>query len=312
MTKEIVPFAAGGIAFLMSGLGPQIALEKHNDQGTDDPAKKEVEEKAAAEKAAAEKEAAEKAAAEKEAAEKAAAEEAARKKAAEEDGEDEDAGRSDEEKAKLLRETMKRKEEIKELKDKLAAYGDIDADEVKQLIEEKRNAEKAELERKGEFDRLKEMIREEREVEKKKFDADLEAERAKSKELSEQVNKLTVGLDFSTSEFIRENLILTPNKTRTLFGAHFETVDGRTVGYDKPAGSAERTMYVGADGQPLPFDAVMKKLVEKDPERDSILKSKMKSGADSKTQKVKKQTDQGDELFGAARISSILSKRQSA
>ncbi len=64
--------------------------------------------------------------------------------------------------ADLLKENMKRKEKERAMADQLAQYGDIDPARARQLLEAeqaaenaRREAEQAELERRGEFDAVK-------------------------------------------------------------------------------------------------------------------------------------------------------------
>ncbi len=67
--------------------------------------------------------------------------------------------------ADLLKENMKRKEKERTLADQLAQYGDIDPTRARQLLEAeqaaetaRREAEQAELERRGEFDAVKKQM----------------------------------------------------------------------------------------------------------------------------------------------------------
>lgn len=67
--------------------------------------------------------------------------------------------------AELLKENMKRKEKERTLADQLAQYGDIDPARARQLLEAeqaaenaRREAEQAELERRGEFDAVKKQM----------------------------------------------------------------------------------------------------------------------------------------------------------
>lgn len=69
--------------------------------------------------------------------------------------------------ADLLKENMKRKEKERTLADQLAQYGDIDPTRARQLLEAeqaaetaRREAEQAELERRGEFDAVKKQMSE--------------------------------------------------------------------------------------------------------------------------------------------------------
>lgn len=100
-----------------------------------------------------------------------------------------------------------------------------------------------------------------------------------------QIVELTVGHSFDNSGFIRDEMVLTPRKARVVYGDHFDVEDGRLVGYDKPRGTGERTKLVDGKGEPLGFEEAMRKIVEIDPDRDNLLKSKLKQGADSADKK---------------------------
>lgn len=190
--------------------------------------------------------------------------------------------------AELLKETMKRKERIKELEEQLKAFGDITPDQVKALVDadkarkaEEAEREKQELEKRGEFDRLREMMVQEHEKVLSAKDQELSELREANAQLVSQIEDMTVGASFSNSQFIAEEMLLTPSKARVVYGNHFEVKDGQVVGYDKPAGAKDRTMLVDGRGNPLGFEDAIKKLVDADPERDSLIRAKAKPGAGS-------------------------------
>lgn len=306
MTKHVVARAAlaqGSFARVLAGpFGRHIALDKENEGGADDAAAK-----AAAEAAA--KEAADKAAAE-------AAKAEAEKKAKEE-GDKKESSLSDSE-AKLLKELMAEKNANKDLKGKatqldalnkeLAELGGIDA--LKALVAAKADADKKALEEKGEFETVKKMIVEENQklvqVANDKAAA-AEAEIAKRDAI---IDELTIGAAFGSSAVVADT-VLTPTKARQIFGAHFERVDGQIVGYDKPKGEAGRTQLIDGSGKPLSFDAALKKLVDADPDRERLMKSKLKQGAGSGTTDDSK-TPEKSELHGASRIAAALAARKKA
>lgn len=229
--------------------------------------------KAAEEEAA--KEAAEKAA--KEAEEAAAAAAAAK-------------GKPTDAEAKLLKDLMKQKEtaaaaqaEVNRLKAEVAKFDGIDPVKVRELLEAQAEAERKKAEAAGDYDRLKKQMADAHAAEKKKIADDLEATRGTVGQLNAQIAELTVGQAFASSKFVAEDLTLTVTKARVVYGSHFEFKDGKVVGYDKPSGASERTMLVNATGEPLVFEEALKKLVDADPDKDSLLKSKIKSGAGSST-----------------------------
>lgn len=308
MTIATRTMPAFGIASLMSGFGPKPTLAPPDEQGNA-TAEETAAAAAAAEKAAAEKIASEKAASDKAAADKAEADRLEAEK---------NMSETDREKQKLLREVMEKKGKLKETEDALAAakaeaekFKGIDLTKVQELLNAEKTREEKELEAKGDFDRLKARIAEERAAEQKAW---TEKEKAYEKQLSalaSNIDNLTIGNDFGTSKFIQEDLILSPSKARALYGSHFEVKDGQRIAYDKPAGSANRTPLVDAAGEPVSFDVALRKIVEADPDRDSMLKSKVVPGASSKNNISGKTSDANNKqaergLYGAARILAAL------
>lgn len=219
------------------------------------------------------------------------------------------------EKAKLVREVMDKKQKLRDAEkraeqalERLKAYEGIDPDKVRELIKKEADAEKAAAEAKGDFDRVKAMMVEEHQKQLETLrtaNEELKAAREKDAQL---ISNLTVGNDFSGSRFIREQLTLTPTKARALYGSHFEIQDGRTVAFDKPAGSGERTMLVDASGEPLPFDEAFKRIIDADPDKDTLLRAGVTPGGGSKTIPVNKEREKNDKdhLFGASRIAASI------
>lgn len=218
--------------------------------------------------------------------------------------------------AKLLKEVMDKKTalrktqaELEEVKNKLKDFEGLDAAELRALLEEKKALETRKLEEKGEWDRLKAQMVEENKKAVDAVNAQLAAEKARADGLARQVAELTVGGAFTSSAFIKEELTLPASKARALYGAHFEydAEKGAVVAYDKAAGSAERTIMVDAQGEPLSFEAALKKLVDADPDRDQITKSKVKVGTGSRTtEKGKAPAQSFDQPKGVNRIAAAL------
>ncbi|QIG69071.1 hypothetical protein EVB77_037 [Rhizobium phage RHph_N1_10] len=275
---------------------PRIAFAPDNEGGNAGGSDDDAAAKAAADKAAADKAEADRLAAEKAEADRLAAEKAAADKGGDDKDKDKDKG--------LLAEVMEKKNTIKALKDQLAKFDGIDPDAVRALLEEKRTAELAAEEAKGNFARVKEMMAEEHSKDKKSLTdqiADLQKQLA---EKDGTINELTVGRSFSESKFIGEDLVLPRAKARAIYSSHFEVVDGKIVGYDKPASAKDRTQIVDAAGQPVSFDDAIKRIIDADPEKDSLYRDKAKVGAGSASAKVEPSKDKKEEkgLFGAARI----------
>jgi hypothetical protein len=63
--------------------------------------------------------------------------------------------------------------------------------------------------------------------------------------------------------------------------------EGRTVAYDKPKSAANRNPLVDASGNPLVFDEAFKRIIEADPDKETMLKAKVNPGSGSNTAQVK-------------------------
>lgn len=220
------------------------------------------------------------------------------------------------EEAKLLKEVMQKKGKLDEAnaaltaaQEQLKKFEGIDPEAVRALLKEKQDAETAALEAKGEWSRLKERMADEHGKEKKTLQEQIDALKGQLGAREGVINELTVGTQFSQSQFISAELALTPAKARVIYGDHFELVDGKVVAYDKPKGAAERTMIVNGAGAAVSFDDALRKIVEADPEKDHLLKSKVKPGAGSDSRlaggKVT-QPVQHSETTGLSRIAAGL------
>jgi len=239
---------------------------------------------------------------EAEAAAAAEAEEAARK-AAEEEAEAEaarkaaEAGNGDDSAAALVA----AQEELAALKEQLASFSGIDPAKAKKALEDlnaankkARETEKAEAERKGEVERLKAMMAEDNQKVVDELNTQIGDLKGKLDGAVKTIQEMTVGAQFSSSKFIDEQLILTPSKTRALYGSHFSFEDGTVVAYDKPVGSDGATKLVDRQGKPLAFDVALEKIVSADSEFDRLKKSSLKAGAHSKTEdKTVKEKSEG-------------------
>jgi hypothetical protein len=200
-------------------------------------------------------------------------------------------GMSDSEHA-LLRENMQRKEQLKKTNDDLFAakealkrFEGIDPDAVRKLLADQRAAETSALEAKGEYERVKAMMTEEHGREKSALQAQIDALQTQLSQKDGTINELSIGSQFAQSKFIGEELTLTPSKARVIYGEHFDVVDGKVVPFDKPRSASNRTPLVNAQGEHLDFESALKRIVEADPDKDHLLRSKVKPGAGSGSQK---------------------------
>jgi hypothetical protein len=224
---------------------------------------------------------------------------------------------SDEEAAKLLKENMRRKDELKklaeereQLKNALAQFDGLDPNDIKKLVTEKQTAEEERLKKAGEWDRLKTQMVEVHNREKQTLAEQLKAKDEELLNLRSTIGELTVGNAFGNSKFIQNDLTIPPNKARALYGSHFEFEEGRIVGYDKPAGAKDRTMLIDGTGDPLPFEEALQKIVQADPDYTSLAKSKIKVGANSGTKGSDKAPEIKADVRGVSRIAAGLAKQQ--
>jgi hypothetical protein len=261
----------------------------------------------AAAKAAAEAAAAKAA---EEAAAKAATDEAAKKAAEEAAG---GSKKPSDEEARLLKENMKKKEaldkanaELKKTQDALKAFEGIDPEAVRKLLADQKSAEEKALEAKGDWDRLKGRMAEEHGKEIKTLQDQIAALTGKLNSTEGTIKDLSIGTQFSQSKFISEELTLTPAKTRVIYGDYFDVEEGKVVGYDKPRGAASRTAIVDQYGNTVDFESALRKIIEADPEKDHLLKSKMKPGAGSDSRKPSGQQKADVPTDGISKIASGL------
>lgn len=224
---------------------------------------------------------------------------------------------SDDEAAKLLKENMQRKAELKklaeereQLKATLAQFEGIDVEEVKRLVTEKQAAEEDKLKKAGEWDRLKAQMLEVHNREKQTLAEQLKAREDELSQLRSTIGDLTVGNAFGNSKFINNDLTIPASKARVLYGSHFDFEDGRLVGYDKPAGAKDRTMLIDGAGEPLAFEDALQKIVQSDPDYVSIAKSKIKVGANSGTKGSDKAPEMKPDVRGVSRIAAGLAKQK--
>ena len=190
--------------------------------------------------------------------------------------------------AKLLKELMKLKNTLKDREDALSRYGDIDADTVKSMLEEKKQkedelrvAEEKRLRDAGDFDALKKSMGEQHARELKAQVDALQAERNNMGKLQRTIEELTVGQSFGNSTFLRDETLLTPAKARKLYGDYFDTENGVIRPYSKERGESGREPMVTSSGDPLSFDEAMRRIIEADPDRERLLRSKAKAGTGS-------------------------------
>ena len=231
------------------------------------------------------------------------------------------AGMSDSD-AKLLKELMAQKNRAKELaaelegaRKRLSDFDGVDPAKARKLLADEEEADRKAAEARGEYDRLLAQMGERHRAEQATLNGRLSEAQTTVTALQKEIAELTVGSAFSGSAFVNSDLTLTATKARVIYGSHFEYKDGKVVGYDKPAGASDRTLLVSSTGDALSFDEALRVLVEKDPDRDRLLRGKAKAGAGSATvtKGAKAATELAEKsaeskLTGAAKIAAGLKK----
>ena len=272
------------LQFLLCGIGAmQMGVVDAGGGGSDDEAAKAAKASADAAAAAAVK-----------AAEEAAAAAAAKKT--------DDPNKPTDQEAKLIKEVMQKKELLQKTQADFEAFKKqfegIDPVAVKAMLDAQKEAETRALEAKGEWDRLKARMADEHGKQTKTLQDQIDALRGELGAKDGAINELSVGSSFAQSTFIANELTLTPSKARVVYAGHFDLVDGKVVGYDKPKGVANRTALVDGSGNSVAFDEALRKIVDADPDKDALLKSKVKPGADSHSKSsvgTKSQQQQGEQ-----------------
>jgi len=214
--------------------------------------------------------------------------------------------------AELLKEVMKKKAEAQrakqELEDLKAKYIDIDPEAARKALEEKKEQETKQLEAKGDFERLKARMAEEHAKEVTALKTRIAELESADSSKSQTINDLTVGTQFTQSQYIKEDLLYTPTKLRALYGSHFEIEDGKVVGYDKPRGSAERTKIVDSQGNAVGFDKALEKIISLDPDANYMIKAKSKPGAGSQPNPKQGAQKPNEKVTSQAKISNGLTQ----
>lgn len=217
--------------------------------------------------------------------------------------------------ARLLKDVMKHKERAKTLEGQLSSFqrvmGDLTADDVAALIAQKREAERQELEKRGEYDRILEQVKTEHQGQVTTLQGQIEALQAQLNDRDSAVMEMTIGRSFSESAFIRDKSLIPASIARKEFGTHVELVDGQVVVYDKPKGSAERTPLVDGNGQYKTFEEGIEHLYAKHVDSARLIRAQTKPGAGSKNEDLggKQPTDQKPIGTGMHRIAAGLAKK---
>lgn len=198
----------------------------------------------------------------------------------------EDPPKTDEEKAQLLKDVMKWKEKARAAEAEAKKYEGIDPEKARKALQAQAEAERKELEAKGEYQRIIQQVSEEANSKVAAAEAKVAEIQGQLTALQETIERSDVASRFANSTFVRDQLVISGAKVQTLYGAHFDVVEGQLVAYDKPRGEKDRTPLVDDKGQNLPFETALEKIVKSDPEWERLTKAGLKKGAGSNTQNL--------------------------
>lgn len=213
----------------------------------------------------------------------------------------------DDEKAKLIKDTMKWKDQARKAQQDLdeirKQLGDIDPAAARKLADEAKERERTELEKKGEYDRIVAQMKDENaKLLKAKQDELDEVLKIKS-DLEKSVEDLTLGVKFRESEFVKTESAIPASFAQKEFRDYFE-LDGDTlVPYTKPRGAKDRSVMVDADGKPKSFEQAIAALYDAHPDSKNLRRTKVKPGAGSKSQlDVTNKDTKASEVRGLGKI----------
>jgi hypothetical protein len=159
-----------------------------------------------------------------------------------------------------------------------------DAEKAKKEAEKAaKEAERARAQAENDVEALRRIQNEEHKAELDRIAAERDAERTRAQSVEAELTRVRTENAFNGSKFINEETILTGAKAQRLFGDYVEVEDGKVVVYDAPRGEAKRARVQDSKGNSLSFNEAIAKVINADPDKDSLLKSKTKPGAGTST-----------------------------
>lgn len=162
------------------------------------------------------------------------------------------------------------------------AIGDVQLDDLKSLVDAKKQAETKAMEDKGQYEQIVEQMKAEHGAKTKLLSDSIDTTKEELSYAKKQIDALTVGRAFSDSTFVRNRSVLTPNISLKEFGGYFDFDGDNVVAYNKPRGAEDRAPLVDSEGNKQPFDAAIEKLYAAHPDSAALIKSTQKPGAGSK------------------------------
>lgn len=187
--------------------------------------------------------------------------------------------------------------QLEELRQRLAGFEGIDpvvakanatkvAEAEAAAAEAKKAAKEAEKQRaqaENDVAKLREIQAEEHKVEIERMRAEKETSEKAAADLQTTLANIRIENAFNASKFIADETILTGGKAQRLFADYVDVVDGQPVVYDSPRGAEKRAKVMDSKGNALPFNDAIAKVINADPDKDALLKSKTKPGAGTST-----------------------------
>lgn len=116
----------------------------------------------------------------------------------------------------------------------------------------------------------------------------LEEAEKKAGALERELFNAKVGERFTTSDFVKDRLMIGPVSARTQFGDHFKLENGVAVGY---ASDGTRINSRDRFGEAASFEEALEQIVAAHPERDRLLRDHAGSGAGTKPSQAAAQVE---------------------
>jgi hypothetical protein len=181
--------------------------------------------------------------------------------------------------SELTRETIARKEKIREAEDRLKAFEGIDdPGSALKALETMKNLDAKKLIDAGDAERVRaEAIR--------AVEAKREAAEAKAKRAEDALRREMIGGKFARSAFIKERMAIPVDLVEARFGSAFTVDDDGSVIALGPDGS--KLFSRDRPGEPANFEEALATLIEAHPHKDWLLRGSDKTGSGtSGTQRV--------------------------
>ena len=150
----------------------------------------------------------------------------------------------------------------KDASEKLALFGEMDAEAAKKALSTVANLDDKKLIDAGEAEKVKAAVTEAYEAKLTEAQKNLDGETAK-------VFNLMVGGAFKGSKFVSDKLIVPGDMVQAVFGKHFKVEDGKVTAYDS---TGNRVLSREKPGESAGFDEALEYLVSDYPQKDAILK----------------------------------------